>query len=51
MNGREIKNAVKLAHLLAAGDKTNLAPKHVKEVLEALHGNLWEEYQELLNGK
>lgn len=37
MNGREIKNAVKLAHLLATKRREELAPGHVTEVLEILH--------------
>lgn len=45
MNGREIKNAVKLAHLLANKNERALAPEHVKQVLEALHLDLWKEGQ------
>ncbi|GAW12968.1 hypothetical protein ANO14919_023430 [Xylariales sp. No.14919] len=37
MNGREIKNAVKLAHLLASRRKEPLMPVHVKDVLGALY--------------
>ncbi|RYP40755.1 hypothetical protein DL767_001473 [Monosporascus sp. MG133] len=36
MNGREIKNAVKLAHLLASRRGESLAPLHIKEVLSVL---------------
>ncbi|PMD19490.1 P-loop containing nucleoside triphosphate hydrolase protein [Hyaloscypha hepaticicola] len=46
MNGREIKNAVKLAHLLANRQGVPLAPCHVNEVLEALHNDLWVEFQQ-----
>ena len=46
MNGREIKNAVKLAHLLANRQGVPLAACHVNEVLEALHNDLWVEFQQ-----
>jgi len=51
MNGREIKNAVKLAYLLAISKETALVPKHVYEVLEALHESVWEESSELVNNE
>ncbi|KAI1179052.1 hypothetical protein F4777DRAFT_575403 [Nemania sp. FL0916] len=37
MNGREIKNAVKLSHLLARRRKESLMPAHVKDVLAVLY--------------
>ena len=46
MNGREIKNAVKLARLLAVRRKQDLAPGHIDEVLHALNGDMWEEDEE-----
>ncbi len=44
MNGREIKNAVKLACLLATRRKEDLAPSHIEEVIQALYGDLWNGY-------
>jgi hypothetical protein len=43
MNGREIKNAVKLAHLLANRRREALMPSHIKEVLQLLHEDFWQE--------
>ncbi|KAI1751998.1 P-loop containing nucleoside triphosphate hydrolase protein [Xylaria castorea] len=43
MNGREIKNAVKLSHLLAGRRKEPLMPSHVKGVLSALYDNMDEQ--------
>ncbi|KAI0193019.1 P-loop containing nucleoside triphosphate hydrolase protein [Xylaria flabelliformis] len=40
MNGREIKNAVKLSHLLAGRHKEPLRPSHVKGVLSALYDDM-----------
>ena len=45
MNGREIKNAVKLAHLLATRRNEPLAACHIQEVLEVLHEDVWQGYK------
>ncbi|KAI9733878.1 MAG: hypothetical protein M1834_002533 [Cirrosporium novae-zelandiae] len=39
MNGREIKNAVKMACLVAAQDQEAFAAKHVHTILGVLHGD------------
>jgi hypothetical protein len=44
MNGREIKNAVKLAHLLASKRKERLGPVHVEEVLSVVQGDMFKDF-------
>ncbi|KAI0491038.1 P-loop containing nucleoside triphosphate hydrolase protein [Xylaria cf. heliscus] len=44
MNGREIKNAVKLSHLLADRRKEPLMPSHIKSVLGALYDEMEEKH-------
>ncbi|KAK2017755.1 P-loop containing nucleoside triphosphate hydrolase protein [Colletotrichum eremochloae] len=39
LNGRQIKNVIKTARLLAASDKTALLPDHVETVLRIKRGN------------
>jgi len=38
MNGREIKNVVKAAQLLASGEKKALAMENITTVLQVMHG-------------
>ncbi|KAI0098140.1 P-loop containing nucleoside triphosphate hydrolase protein [Nemania sp. FL0031] len=43
MNGREIKNAIKLAHLLAGRNKEALRPSHIQRVLRTLYPEVGED--------
>ena len=43
MNGREIKNAVKMASLLASRYKEPLSVSYVKEVLKVVYKDFWDE--------